>query len=47
MQKIKFLLIGLLLLSGTRQLINAQATFPANDVADPKDGLYAFTNASL
>jgi imidazolonepropionase-like amidohydrolase len=47
MQKIKFLLIGLLLLSGTGKLINAQATFPANDVANPKDGHYAFTNASI
>jgi imidazolonepropionase-like amidohydrolase len=47
MQKIKFLLIGLFLLSGTGQLANAQATFPANDVANPKDGHYAFTNASI
>ena len=47
MQKIKLLLIGMLLLSGTGQLINAQTTFPANDVANPKDGHYAFTNASI
>ena len=47
MQKIKFLLIGLFLLISTCQLINAQATFPVNDVANPKDGCYAFTNASI
>ncbi len=47
MQKIKFLLMGLLLLISTGQLINAQATFPANDVANPKEGCYAFTNASI
>ncbi len=27
--------------------IQAQATFPANDVASPKDGSYAFTNATI
>ena len=37
----------LLLLSGTTQQIYAQVTFPVNDVADPKDGLYAFTNATI
>ncbi len=47
MQKIKILLIGLLMLSATGQLIKAQATFPANDVANPKDGHYVFTNASI
>lgn len=46
MQKIKLLLAGLLL-SGISTLVNAQATFPANDVANPKDGCYAFTNASI
>jgi len=46
MQKIKLLLVGLLL-SGTSLLVNAQSTFPANDVANPKDGCYAFTNASI
>ena len=35
------------MLSGTSLLVNAQATFPANDVANPKDGCYAFTNASI
>ena len=46
MQKIKLLLMGLFL-TGTSVLVNAQATFPANDVANPKDGHYAFTNASI
>jgi len=27
--------------------IKAQATFPVNDVANPKDGSYAFTNATI
>lgn len=27
--------------------INAQSTFPANDVASPKDGSYAFINATI
>ena len=27
--------------------VNAQATFPVNDVASPKDGSYAFTNATI
>ena len=47
MQKIKFMLMVLFLLSSTAQLLNAQATFPANDIANPKDGCYAFTNASI
>jgi imidazolonepropionase-like amidohydrolase len=47
MQKIKFLLIPLILFVGHIQLINAQATFPVNDVANPKEGYYAFTNATL
>ena len=46
MQKIKLLLTGLILM-GTSLLANAQSTFPANDVANPKDGCYAFTNASI
>ena len=36
-----------ILLTGTSLLVDAQATFPANDVANPKDGCYAFTNASI
>ena len=47
MQKIKFLLLVLTLLSGTTQRINAQATYPVNDVANPKDRCYAFTNATI
>ena len=47
MQKFKFLLVVLGLITGITQLINAQATFPANDVANPKDGCYAFTNATI
>ncbi len=47
MQKIKFLLMVLFLCSCTAQLINAQATYPLNDIADPKDGIYAFTNATI
>ncbi|MEP7236482.1 MAG: amidohydrolase family protein [Ferruginibacter sp.] len=47
MQKIKFLLTALILLTCAGQLVNAQATFPANDVANPKDGYYAFTNATV
>ena len=47
MQKFKFLLVVLGLITGITQLLNAQATFPANDVANPKDGCYAFTNATI
>ena len=47
MQKFKFLLIVLTLITGANQLINAQATYPVNDVANPKDGCYAFTNATI
>ncbi|MBK8522329.1 MAG: amidohydrolase family protein [Chitinophagaceae bacterium] len=46
MQKIKLLLM-LLMLSGISPLVNAQATFQVNDVANPKDGHYAFTNANI
>ena len=46
MQKFKFLLI-LLLTSASFQLINAQATFPVNDVANPKTACYAFINATI
>ncbi len=47
MHKTKLWLSALLLLSGATQLLNAQVTFPVNDVGDPKDGAYAFTNASI
>ncbi len=33
--------------AGSTQLLNAQATFPANDVANPREGCYAFTNATI
>ena len=46
MQKVKWLLMGLIL-TGTSLLANAQATFPVNDIANPKEGCYAFTNASI
>lgn len=46
MQKIRLLLMALLL-TGTSLSVHAQATFPVNDVANPKDGCYAFTNASI
>ncbi len=46
MQQLKF--PALLLLFVIRALqIQAQTTFPLNDVASPKDGCYAFTNASI
>ncbi len=47
MQKTKLLLVALFLLTGVTQLLTAQVTFPVNDVASPKDGHYAFTNASI
>ena len=47
MQKIKFLLSACLFLTGTIQLLNAQVTYPVNDVANPKEGSYAFINASI
>ena len=47
MYKIKYLLMALILCAGTAQPAIAQATYPANDVANPKDGSYAFTNATI
>jgi hypothetical protein len=47
MQKIKFLLLVFVFSVSTVQLLNAQATFPVNDVANPKDGCYAFTHATI
>jgi imidazolonepropionase-like amidohydrolase len=47
MQKNKLLLMVLFFLAGINQRIIAQSTFPVNDVANPKDGCYAFTNASI
>ena len=46
MQKLKLLALLLVFVIGTLQ-IQAQATFPVNDVASPKDGSYAFTNATI
>jgi len=47
MKKILFPIFGLLgLLSFSLQL-NAQETFPRNGVADHREGLYAFTNATI
>ncbi|GAB2818721.1 amidohydrolase family protein [Ferruginibacter profundus] len=46
MQKLKFPALVLAFVITTLQ-INAQATFPVNDVASPKDGSYAFTNATI
>ncbi len=36
-----------ILLAAFSMRLNAQATFPANDVANPKSGCYAFTNATI
>ncbi|MEP7256158.1 MAG: amidohydrolase family protein [Ferruginibacter sp.] len=47
MQKIKFLLLQFTLLLSVTQSLKAQATFPVNDVANPKDGCYAFTKATI
>lgn len=46
MQKLKFLLV-LLLTAINIQIIKAQATFPVNDVANPKISCFAFTNAMI
>jgi len=46
MQKLKLPALLLVFVISTLQ-INAQATFPLNDVASPKDGSYAFTNATI
>ena len=47
MQKLRPLLLLFAFMATGMQLLLAQATFPANDVANPKDGYYAFTNASI
>ncbi len=47
MEKIKFLLLQFTLLISVTQVLKAQATFPVNDVANPKDGCYAFTKATI
>lgn len=47
MQKLRILLMLFAIPAGSIQVLNAQATFPVNDVANPKDGCYAFTNATI
>ncbi len=47
MRKYTFLLMVLISISGATQMIFAQATYPANDVANPRNGSYAFTNATI
>lgn len=47
MKKTKSLLIQFVLFAGATQVLKAQATFPVNDVANPKDGCYAFTKATI
>ena len=46
MQKFKWPALVFALVITSLQ-IKAQATFPVNDVANPKDGSYAFTNATI
>ena len=45
MQKIKFFCC--LLISSASLQLTAQTTYPVNDVANPKEGCYAFTNATI
>ena len=40
-------LVGLIGLIMSAALIHAQATYPLNDIASPKEGCYAFTNATI
>jgi imidazolonepropionase-like amidohydrolase len=47
MKKTKFLLFQFAFLLSATQVLKAQATFPVNDVANPKDGCYAFTKATI
>jgi hypothetical protein len=42
MLKIKLLLMALIVATGAGQRMHAQAIFPVIDIADPKDGSYAF-----
>jgi imidazolonepropionase-like amidohydrolase len=46
MHKLKLWAVFILTAASYMRL-NAQATFPANDVANPKNGYYAFTNATI
>lgn len=47
MKKMKFLILLFAFSAGSFQLLEAQSTYPVNDVANPKDGCYAFTNATI
>lgn len=47
MKKTKLLLLQFALFAGAPQVLKAQVTFPVNDVANPKDGCYAFTKATI
>ena len=47
MKKFKILLMLLAFSVAGIHGLRAQATFPVNDVANPKDGCYAFTNATI
>ena len=46
MNKLRFLCVCCLFLISTIQ-ITAQITYPINDIANPKEGCYAFTNATI
>ncbi|MGC4102152.1 amidohydrolase family protein [Ferruginibacter sp.] len=46
MQKLRFPVLVLALVMAALQ-VRSQVTFPVNDVANPKDGCYAFTNATI
>ena len=46
MKKIRLLLVLSLLLNYSQQL-TAQSTFPVNDIANPREGCYAFVNATI
>ncbi len=47
MHKLKLWALLFFLPVATTLQVKAQATFPANDVASPKSGYYAFTNATI
>ena len=47
MKKLSLILLGLLFLLPHPSFLKAQETFPRNGVADHRDGLYAFTNATI
>jgi len=46
MKNLKLLTL-LLAFATTIVQVRAQATFPVNDIANPKDGCYAFINATI